>query len=81
MSYSLAGSLAELSQQDPLRLVSAGYGDLRDLDHEKHGVSGLVAKRTANRVHGVLVCHSLQALAIHRQQFIPRLQIQTQDKV
>ena len=55
------------------RLVSrspgAGGGgmDLGDLDHKNHWVFGLVAECTANDIHRVLVCDSLQAFAIYRQ--------------
>lgn len=41
--------------------------DLGDLDHKNHWVFGLVAECTANDIHRVLVCDSLQAFAIYRQ--------------
>lgn len=68
------------------RLVSRSPGadgggeDLGDLDHKNHRVFGLVAECTANYVHRMLMCHSLQTLAVHGQQLIPRLQMQTRIK-
>ena len=63
---------------DTLRSVSrpcrAGGGgrdwDQGDLHHKKHRVLVLVAERTANHGHGMLMHHSLQTLAIHRHQLI-----------
>lgn len=55
-----------------------GGGDLGDLDYKNHRVFGLVAERSANHIHCVLMSHSLQTLAVHRQQLIPCLRRQTE---
>lgn len=64
--------LSELARASaPFRAVRR---DLGDFDHKHHGVSVLVAERTADHVHGVLVRHSPETLAVHRQQFVAGLQ-------
>lgn len=56
-------------------------GNLWNLDHENHGVFGLVAEGAANDIHSMLMSDSLQTLTVHGQQLVPSLQTKRQVKM